>query len=66
MPRFIAEVSFRFEAESLETAGAEISRLQQAAMAVGFELKRGRVTNAPPQDKGGWTSYGPPIEPTGR
>jgi hypothetical protein len=57
MPRFIAEVSFRFEAESLETAGAEIRRLQQVAVAAGFELERGRVTDAPPDDEGGWTSY---------
>jgi hypothetical protein len=65
MARFIAEVSFRFESESVETAGAEVRRLSDAAENVGFELVRGKVTPSPPedQDRSGPTYYVPLIDP---
>ena len=47
MVTFIAEVSFRFESESIETQGAELRRLRDAAENIGFELVRGKVTPAP-------------------
>jgi hypothetical protein len=62
MARFIAEVTFRFESESVETAGGELRRLGDAAEQAGFELVRGKVTPAPPdedQNQSGWTSYAP-------
>jgi len=62
MATFIAEVSFRFESESIETQGAELRRLRDAAENIGFELVRGKVTPAPPdedQDRSGPTSYAP-------
>jgi hypothetical protein len=40
---FRAKVDFRFEAESLETAGRDLRRLQQVARDAGFELVSGRV-----------------------
>jgi hypothetical protein len=53
MPRFLAEVEFTFEAESLDAVGAELKRLSQAAEAV----------PAPPEeDDSGWTGYGPLID----
>jgi hypothetical protein len=61
MPPFTAEVVFRFEAESVEAAGAELRRLALAARTVGFELEQGRVearsTGADEDD--GWSNYGP-------
>jgi len=66
MPRFLAEVSFHFdfESESVQTAGADLLRLSQAAQEAGFDLKRGKVTEAPPDkdDESGGTSYGPLID----
>jgi hypothetical protein len=61
MGKFIAEVSFRFESGSLESAGAALRRLGDAASDAGFELVRGKVTPAPPKDEddSGWTSYAP-------
>lgn len=63
---FNAEVVFRFEAESVEAAGAELRRLALAARTVGFELQRGRIeprsTDAEASD--GPTSYGPLDEPS--
>jgi hypothetical protein len=62
MARFIAEVTFRFESESVKTAGAELRRLGDAAEEAGFELVRGKVTPAPrgeDQNHSGWTSYAP-------
>jgi hypothetical protein len=66
MARFIAEGSFRFESESVETAGADLRRLSAAAQDVGFDLVRGKVTPAPPdedQDRSGPTYYVPLIDP---
>jgi hypothetical protein len=64
MPRFLAEVSFHFESESVQTAGADLRRLSQAAQEVGFDLKRGKVSEAPPDndDESGGTSFVPLID----
>jgi hypothetical protein len=64
MARFLAEVSFLFDSESVQTAGADLRRLSEAAQEVGFELKRGKVTEAPPDqdDESGGTSYVPLID----
>jgi hypothetical protein len=62
MARLIAEVTFRFESESVEAAGPELRRLSDAAEEAGFELLRGKVTPAPhgeDQNHIGWTSYAP-------
>jgi hypothetical protein len=65
VPRFLAEVSFHFESETQMTVGADLRRLSQAAQEVGFQLKRSKVTEAPPdeEDESGWTGYGPLIDP---
>ncbi|MBD0330641.1 MAG: hypothetical protein ICV64_11135 [Thermoleophilia bacterium] len=64
MPPFVATLEFRFEAESLESVGRELRRLQQVASPAGFELVRGTAAPAPPDEPkpGGWTSY-PPLDP---
>ena len=60
MPTFVAEVEFRFECESQEAAGAALRRLSEAAETVGFDLRRGKVVPAPPdEDDSGWTGYVP-------
>ena len=60
MNEFRADVEFRFAAESLEAASADIRRLVKASADVGFELKRAKVEPAPPDHDGGnWTSYAP-------
>ena len=66
MPRFTAELEFRFECESQEAAGAALRRLSEAAERVGFELRRGKVVPAPPDedDDSGWTSYVPLVDPS--
>jgi len=66
MPSFNAEVVFRFEAESVEAAGAELKRLALAARTVGFELRRGRVEprSTKAEEGDGWTGYGPLDEPS--
>jgi hypothetical protein len=64
---FRAEVVFDFEADSLEAAGQHLRRLQEAAEAVGFELKNARVVPRPPEQSANspysGTSYGPPLDP---
>lgn len=51
-----AEVWFRFDSESVSTAGADIQRLKQAAASAGFDLRGARVTTATPgQSKEGWS-----------
>jgi hypothetical protein len=62
---FNAEVVFRFEAESVEAAGAELRRLALAAATIGFELQEGRVEPRSPDAKEGegWTGYAPLDEP---
>jgi hypothetical protein len=66
-PLFVVEASFRFRSESLERAGAELRRLAESAAAIGFEIKRGKVTEASPDDADdrGWTSYGAPLDASG-
>ena len=61
MPRFVADVSFGFESENINTGGADLRRLAEAAARAGFELQRGKVAQAPPDDndESGWTSYAP-------
>ena len=51
MPRFAAEVEFRFECESQEAVGAALRRLSDAAESVGFDLKRGRSFPPPPRTR---------------
>jgi hypothetical protein len=66
MPPFTAEVVFRFEAESVEAAGAELRRLAVTARLAGFELEQGRVgarsTGGDDDDR--WTNYGPLDPPS--
>jgi hypothetical protein len=60
MKAFRADVEFRFAAESLEAASADIRRLVKASADVGFELKRVKVEPAPPDDDADeWTGYAP-------
>jgi hypothetical protein len=64
LPRFVAHVEFRFEAESVEAGGKRLRELATAADSVGFEMKSGRVEAAPPStdpDPDGWTGYGPEV-----
>ncbi|HET9214194.1 MAG TPA: hypothetical protein VFN93_05530 [Gaiellaceae bacterium] len=65
MATFLAEVELLFECESQEAAGAALRRLSEAAQSAGFDLKRGRVVPAPPEDDSEGTSYVPLIEPDG-
>jgi hypothetical protein len=62
--RFLANVELYFESDSLSTVGADLRRFAQAAQEVGFEMRRGSATEAPPDDEddSGGTSYGPLIE----
>ena len=63
MPRFLAEVEFTFEADSLEAVGAELRRLSKAASDAGFEMRRGKAGPAPPEeDDSGPTGYVPLID----
>jgi hypothetical protein len=63
MPRFVAEVEFTFEADSLESVGAELRRLSQAAQDAGFEMRRGKAEPAQADDDdSGPTGYGPLID----
>lgn len=65
MPPFNARAEFRFEAESIEAAGAELRRLAVAARSAGFELVEGRVEASPPDEEDGSpTSYRPLDEPS--
>jgi hypothetical protein len=59
---FRAEVVFRFEAESLETAGSDLRRLQQAARDAGFESMSARVEPDEPEEHTGGTPY-TPVDP---
>jgi hypothetical protein len=56
MPRFDAEVWFRFSSESTSTAGVDLQRLKAVAESAGFELRGAKVTPAPPgESKEGWS-----------
>ncbi len=67
MPKFEAAVVFHFDSDSLETAGAELRKLQEVARAAGFTVVSGQVvhpiTHEPGDDSGG-TGYGPRLDPT--
>jgi hypothetical protein len=60
-----AQVTFRFRAESLRTAGAEIRELREAAAGVGFELLGARIEEVSPSEPstGSGTSYVPLDDP---
>ena len=71
MERLRAEVTFAFEAESLESAGARLKELADAAADAGFDLLNGRVSGhedgsaggeSTPSAAGDWKPYGPPVE----
>jgi hypothetical protein len=57
---FFADVRLRFEAESAEAAGGALRRLEQVARDAGFELREGKVTPVPEdeRDPEGWSGYG--------
>lgn len=58
-----AEVTFDFDAESLEAAGSRLRQLADAARDVGFDLVRGEVSErVDGRTDGDWTPYGPPVE----
>jgi hypothetical protein len=61
----MAKVEFRFKAESLDAAGHKLRRLQAAASAAGFDLRRGEVVPAPREEENdaGPTYYGAPLRP---
>jgi hypothetical protein len=67
MPRFVAEVEFTFECDTMEGVGAELMRLRRAAEEAGFEMRGGKAAPAPPEDDDdtGWTSYVPLSEDDG-
>ena len=58
---FRAEVMLDFEAESIETAGRELRRLEEAVREVGFAFRTARVEPQLPEDRdpSGWTPYAP-------
>jgi hypothetical protein len=59
---FRAEVVFRFESESLETAGHQLRQLQLAARDAGFQSMSARVEpDEPeePEERTGGTPYAP-------
>jgi hypothetical protein len=61
MASFRADTVFRFESESLETAGRELRRLAVIARDAGFRLETARVEPSEPDDGEGpsVTPYGP-------
>jgi hypothetical protein len=63
MDEFLAEVSFRFKAESVDKAGGAIRRLMQAAEEAGFKLETATVNPAEPKKSGDGTGYGPLATP---
>ena len=59
MERFTAEVRFSFQAETIETAGAQLRRLSEAATSVGFDMTEAVVVpGTEPGDESDWTPYG--------
>ena len=67
MAQVDADVWFRFNAENVSSAGADLLRLKEAALAAGFDLRGAKVTVAAPGDStpgwaqksDGWTHYVP-------
>jgi hypothetical protein len=60
MEEFIAEIRFRFPAESLATAGSHLHKLSVVARTAGFEMESGKVLPAPPAvHREGGTGYAP-------
>ena len=62
MASFRADTVFRFESESLETAGRELRRLAVVARDAGFRLETARVEPSEPDDgeeDPSVTPYGP-------
>ena len=61
MEEFIAEIQFRFPAESLAAAGSHLNELSVLARTAGFEMESGKVVPAPPPDvhREGGTGYAP-------
>jgi len=61
MEEFIAEIRFRFPAESIAAAGSHLNKLSVVARTVGFEMESGKVAPAPPPGahRGGGTGYAP-------
>jgi hypothetical protein len=61
MASFRADTVFRFESESLETAGRELRRLAVIARDAGFRLETARVEPSEPDDgeEPSVTPYGP-------
>jgi hypothetical protein len=62
VPIFTAHVELQFEGDDLAAGGKRLRELAQAARAVGFELKAGRVEPAiSPGGSAteGWTRYTP-------
>jgi hypothetical protein len=58
---FIAELRFRFQADTLAAAGAHLHRLSEAARTVGFDMESGKLLPAPSDadSGGGWKGYAP-------
>lgn len=61
MTSFRADTVFRFQSESLETAGRELRRLAVVARDAGFELETARVEQSEPDDDG----KDPSVKPYG-
>jgi hypothetical protein len=65
VPTFKATIQFRFEAESIEKAGAELRRLQVAAREIGVTDVTGQVMLDEADADEGWTGYAPVVDPDG-
>jgi hypothetical protein len=66
MEEFIAEIRFRFPAESLTAAGSHLNKLSLVARTAGFEMESGKVVSAPPPDvhrEGGTGTEYAPLPP---
>jgi hypothetical protein len=60
MEEFIAEIRFRFRAESIVAGGSHLHRLSVLAQTIGFEMESGKVLPAPPEaDRHDGTGYAP-------
>ena len=60
MEQFTAQVTFTFEAETIESAGTQLRRLAEAAANAGFDMTDAVVVpGAKPINDSDWTPYGP-------